>query len=192
MQTFAITAGKRYVLRPSLAAAISLHNRHNITKVLEGLADWRFGTLHDIVAECAPEITQEERQKLVKRLCWPAPHPQQIEMFQRLGLALIGIDNLDATENDNEDDNKTNEPADFDKLYRRLFEIGTGWLGWTPQETLAATPVEITAAYNGRVDCLKAIFGGSNNEPKTKHTAQTPKDMDRVALGALQRWGLEN
>jgi hypothetical protein len=49
-----------------------------------------------------------------------------------------------------------------------LYRIGTGWLGWTPATTLDATPAEITEAFKGRTDMLKAIFGGeSDTKPKS-------------------------
>ena len=49
-----------------------------------------------------------------------------------------------------------------------LYRIGTGWLGWTPEQTLDATPAEIKEAYRGRLEMLKAIFGGGDEKPKPK------------------------
>ena len=45
-----------------------------------------------------------------------------------------------------------------------LYRIGTGWLGWTPDQTLDATPIEITEAYRGRVEMLRSIFGSSEED----------------------------
>lgn len=44
--------------------------------------------------------------------------------------------------------------------HERLFKIATGWLGWTPDQAWDATPAEIMAAYEGRLEMLTALFGG--------------------------------
>lgn len=48
----------------------------------------------------------------------------------------------------------------------QLYRIGTGWLGWTPDVTLDATPAEIMEAHKGRVELLRSIFG-SDDEPES-------------------------
>ena len=49
--------------------------------------------------------------------------------------------------------------ADF---HAWLFEIGTGWLGWSEEQTLGARITSILAAYKGRLDLLRTIFGGKS------------------------------
>jgi hypothetical protein len=49
----------------------------------------------------------------------------------------------------------------------QLYRVGTGWLGWTPDTTLDATPAEITFAYEGVLDKLRAIYGGKDDKPKS-------------------------
>lgn len=46
-----------------------------------------------------------------------------------------------------------------------LFKTATGWLGWTPAEALASPMPMIESAFEGRVDLLRTIFGGSE-KPK--------------------------
>jgi len=72
--------------------------------------------------------------------------------------------------------NEAGEPEEvsFSEHLTQLYRIGTGWLGWTPATTLDATPAEITEAYKGRVDMLKAIFGG---ESPTKSKATSDDDI---------------
>jgi hypothetical protein len=48
-----------------------------------------------------------------------------------------------------------------------LYKIGTGWLGWTADQTLDSTAYEIRLAYEGRIDLLKAIFGSPESKPET-------------------------
>ncbi|MGN7960889.1 hypothetical protein ACTJKP_08620 [Brucella sp. 22210] len=85
--------------------------------------------------------------------------------------------------------------------YLRLFQIGTGVLGWTPKDTWNATPTEITLAYRARTefvaDILKSIFGTTDEKtsltPVTKEALDTlinsgkhdPK-LDRAALDDLR------
>lgn len=52
----------------------------------------------------------------------------------------------------------------FSEHLAGLYRIGTGWLGWTPDVTLDATPTEIRLAYEGRVEMLRAVFGSSEEE----------------------------
>ncbi|CAN7437028.1 hypothetical protein [Neorhizobium sp. LjRoot104] len=46
-----------------------------------------------------------------------------------------------------------------------LYRIAAGWLGWPPEVALDATPAEIVLAYEGRLDMLKAIYGGGRDQP---------------------------
>lgn len=81
------------------------------------------------------------------------------------------------------------------EAYAQLYQIGTGWLGWTPAETWAATPTEITQALEGRVAHLIAMNGGSSNTEATGTSAAQRQDniaagldpeFDRAGLQALK------
>jgi hypothetical protein len=71
----------------------------------------------------------------------------------------------------------------FGEHLANLYRIGTGWIGWTPQTTLDATPAEIAEAYKGRVDMLKAVFGGGDDATKPKATPDQIRETFRQ-LGA--------
>jgi hypothetical protein len=87
------------------------------------------------------------------------------------------------------DSNAANITVSFAEHLTNLYRIGTGWLGWTPAITLNSTPVEITEAYAGRVEMLKAIFGGeSESKPAT---ADQLRDAFR-SLGAVQHKAAAN
>lgn len=47
------------------------------------------------------------------------------------------------------------------EFFRELFKLGTGWLGWPPAVVLATPIPMLTVAIEGRMDLLRAIFGGS-------------------------------
>ncbi|WP_454917283.1 hypothetical protein [Xanthobacter sediminis] len=62
-----------------------------------------------------------------------------------------------------------------------LFKTATGWLGWTPAEALAAPMPMIEAAFDGRVDLLRAIFGG----------AEKPKGREALAAKVRAAMGFK-
>lgn len=50
------------------------------------------------------------------------------------------------------------------EFYAWLFKAATGWLGW-PAAVALATPIpQIEAAFEGRMEMLKAIFGGGEGK----------------------------
>lgn len=88
------------------------------------------------------------------------------------------------------------------QYYKQLFQIGTGVLGWTPEQTWNATLAEITMAYTGRTefvsDILKSIFGSPEKQESTvtqysddeyKQILEDGKDpnFDRSALDNLRQ-----
>jgi hypothetical protein len=85
-----------------------------------------------------------------------------------------GLDNLKAPllaflmqlagKDDDQEAANDNAPLiPYSTYYERLFGIGTGWLGWSPEITWSATPAEITAAYKGRIAMLRAMLGSPEN-----------------------------
>ena len=93
---------------------------------------------------------------------------------------LVGIDPDDRPE-------PSERPLKSEPLIKRLeklFEVGTGWLGWTPDQTLDALPIEIIAAHTGRVNMLKAIYGGGENR-----TPKSPEALDDKFRGIFGRLG---
>ena len=58
-----------------------------------------------------------------------------------------------------------------------LFKRATGYVGWSAEEALNATPLEIRLAVEGRIELLRSIFGG--NDEDTPTTDDRPLD-DKV------------
>lgn len=75
------------------------------------------------------------------------------------------------------------EDQSYADFYLQLFRYGTGWLGWTPEQTLDATPFEIIEAHKGRMDMLRAIFGGG--EKQTVKDDRPLDDKFRSVFAAL-------
>ncbi len=153
--------------RPTLRAAMRLERRFDgFQKILEGLRDQNLTVISAIVAECAddPEnllsfLSSGTHKPLAYRL------GALIEPLIMITLQLAGIDD------DLSSEKKTGQGAvSYPDYFTRLFKIATGWLGWTPAETWEATPAEIMAAYDGRVEMFRAIFGSKEE----KAPAMTP------------------
>lgn len=51
--------------------------------------------------------------------------------------------------------------------------MGTGWLGWTEQQTLATSIPTIELAFEGLVEKLQACYGGAD-APPPEAVAPTP------------------
>ncbi|SFI84408.1 hypothetical protein [Celeribacter neptunius] len=75
---------------------------------------------------------------------------------------------------------KTGKALSWSDAYAELYQIGTGWLGWTPQETWAATPTEITEAFKGKLAMLKAIHGSAEEDPAPQANDYTPERLKEI------------
>lgn len=163
--------GERIVLRPSLRAAMRLVRQFDgFDNLLRGIAEQDTRAMSALIEECADYprnrltdfLDYDTRQPLAYKLA------SLVEPLFQLVLALAGLD-LDALD---QDAAKTDDDVvPYERHFERLFGLATGWLGWSPDQAWSATPAEITAAYNARLDMLKAIFGTSEEKPKVNDEA---------------------
>lgn len=190
------TAGQPVVLVPSLRAAIRLVRKHGTFEALaHGVVHGRLEVMLDLVREGAGNPV------LAEHLGYDV---------QRLGLGRVlaavqvpmleFVTGLCAFDPDAKPSSKASKPVSADQFLESLFRTGTGWLGWTPAETLDATPAEIIAAKEGRIelisDVLKAVFGEAEDqvEPETYDADRLAEvdelgfdpAFDRAALNALK------
>lgn len=148
--------GAKATLRPSLRAAYLLEQKHGFKAVLQGVNDGNVGIIADILA------VADDEETVGKLLRETAVHgiikldflrPALIEFLA----VLIGLGD------DEEEAEAAKKPIALTDFFEQLFEIATGWLGWTPDQAWAATPREIIAAQRGfmaqRNALLTAIFG---------------------------------
>lgn len=129
----------------------------------------------------------------------PLIRPIFIRFFQDLIENPFGNEKLRTT-----DDKPTKAQPKLEPLqyYKRLFQIGTGVLGWAPEQTWNATLAEIAMAYQGRTefvsDILKSIFGSPEKQESAvtqysddeyKQILEDGKDpnFDRSALDDLRQ-----
>ncbi|WP_440408696.1 hypothetical protein [Neorhizobium petrolearium] len=148
-----VTIAKEAVtLRPSLRYAIQLERRPGSFRQLT--RDIMDGSLTAAVDIIRPHC---DLDYLENRILDALPE-LQAPLLQYV-MACAGLDRDDAPKAAN-----TGKPAKavpFHDYLQELYKIATGWLGWDPDTALDATPAEIQLAYEGRLDLLKSIFGGS-------------------------------
>jgi hypothetical protein len=155
--------GERLTLRPTLRAAMRLESRFGgFHKILKALAEQNITVMSALVEECS-----EWPCVLGDFLAGDPSKPMAykvgrlVESFMALTLRLADIDEEElAKESDASADDRTS----YAEHHARLFKLATGWLGWSPEEAWNATPAEIKAAYAGRLDMLKAIFGAGEGK----------------------------
>ncbi len=158
--------GERIILRPTLRAAMRLERRfEGFDNIIRGVVEQNTGVMAALVEECADDrrnglagfLIYDNREPLAFKLT------ALVDPLMTLTLSLAGVDF-------DEVDKHTSEPNEciaYAEHFERLYKLGTGYLGWTPEDTWTATPREIMAAYEGRLDMLKAIFGaGEKEKPK--------------------------
>lgn len=90
--------------------------------------------------------------------------------------------------------NGKTEARPWAEVFAEMYQIATGWLGWTPAEAWKATPVEIAQAFEGHIGKLKAIHGATDETEAPVNSAQQAANIaegldpefDRAGLHALK------
>lgn len=160
-------AGEAIVLRPSLRHALALERRPGSFKaVLDAIDEGSLTVAAEIIRPHHPGISLDAVFVHLDRL-----KPALVAYV----LACAGIDTDEASRAPRA--TRARETQSFADHLAGLYRWGTGWLGWTPDQTLDATPAEITEAYRGRVEMLRSIFGSSEEDAPT--TDDRPLD-DKV------------
>ena len=168
-----VLAGEAVTLRPSLACAMQLERRPGSFKgLLDEIADDSLSAASAIIA---PHHSHPTLASRIMDARLDVLRPTLIDYV----LQCAGIDPDAKAAADG-------PSLSFAEHLQQLYRVGTGWLGWTPDATLDATPAEIMEAHRGRMDMLKAIFGsGEAVQPESKPASLDDKiRLTMAALGA--------
>lgn len=167
-ETKIILGGKAFTLRPTLRAAVRLHRDYDgLENLYIAVGSGGFTAALDLIgATCA-----DPRLDIV--LAYDSDHYPFIaevfalrEQLQAFVLKLSGHDDTDSAPA------SSGKPITYEQYFARLFEIATGWLSWSPEVAWNATPAEIMAAQKGRIELLRAVFGGKEEASEAvPHTA---------------------
>ncbi|WP_276118389.1 hypothetical protein [Pararhizobium qamdonense] len=157
-------AGEEIELRPSLRHAMRLERREGSFRQL--FREINEGSLTAAVDIIEPHFFgQYLKNRVLDAL------PTLTPALTAYLLACAGID-PEAPANDTAGA-KSGKTQTFSEYLQQLYRYGTGWLDWTPETTLDATPAEILEAYKGKLEMLKAIYGTSE---KAKPVDDRPLD----------------
>ena len=162
--------GEAVTLRPALACAIRLERAPGgFHRLLREIQDGSLTAACEIIAphHRSPSLVEQVFAAGVNALTEP---------LTRYVFACAGIDPDAAQEQ------PKGKSVSFGEHLQSLYRIGTGWLGWPPQTTLDATPLEIMEAYKGRLDLLKSIFGGAEED---EPDARTLDDKFRAVFASF-------
>lgn len=178
--------GEAVTLRPSLRAACRLEREHGFPAIFDGITNGRVVILATVIREAgAFPAALLNLLAMIEQDGAPA-----LDVFKAplltLVAAMIGIEDDTNKKKPGKARGKPGKGMTFADYFQHLFEIGTGWLGWTPAETWSATPAEIVAAHKGRVDMLRAIFGGNDAQAESRKSMSLSDKVNATmtALGA--------
>jgi hypothetical protein len=173
-----ITVGsKTFTLRPTLRAAVRLHKDYDgLQNLYAALGNGSVTASLDLIsAACADPrlvilLAYEVDKSALEKCVWSIR-----DQLQAFVLKLSGCDDTDS------EPASSGNPISYDDYFDTLYRIATGWLGWEPNAAWDATPAEIIKAKKGRIELLRAIFGG---EDKQDSESLTPDLRDRLnAIG---------
>lgn len=158
--TFLRLDGVHVTLRPTLRAAIRLERRHGFDALFRNVQDMNLSVIGDLVRESAVSESDDFEHALE----W-VPLSKVSDLIEPLLAHVVGLTGIDAETIGKAAEQGRDAPRmTLAEHLQKLFEIGTGWLGYSPEVTLDCTPRELLAAHKGRADMLKAIFGGSEDQ----------------------------
>lgn len=182
--------GNSFSLRPTLRAACRLHERYGHENLGALVVEGNVTGIADIIVACsvAPIAVEDVRDQLTR----PPLAPTLDRLAEPLTAIVYGLAGIDpnGTAGKRKRDPETGKRMTWEENHRRLFRIGTGWLGWSPEETWNATPIEIVEAYTGRVEMLCAMNGVE--PPKDDHEPDAEEVRAGIAkLRMLSRVGAE-
>ena len=155
-----ITIGPENItLRPTLRRALRLASRDgSFSKIITEIEDGSLTATLTVIADNYPN--DDLAEKLMRAGTDRSKEPLLSYVLECAGLN----PDLDEKVSVAESTASKAKTVSFEEHLTGLFRIATGWIGWTPQQAWDASPAEIIEAYKGRVDLLKAIFGGADDE----------------------------
>jgi hypothetical protein len=160
-------------LYPSLRAALFCN--YEFDRVLSEVSEGRLST----IAELLRIGSRTDLQDILDGVPLSKVLPSLIDGCGEYILALAD------TGNPGKGGKQGGKPLTFAEFHKQLFQIATGWLGWSPGQAWDATPFEILTAYEGHIEKLKAIHGSSAEEEWTPESAEEAK-LDRAGLRRLK------
>lgn len=183
--------GNTVFLRPSLRAAMHLERLHGgFPNLFRKIEEFDTQTIWHVIKESAGKtVTDELFSYVATKPLSGFTQAAQAPCFELLAALLP-----EASEGDTAA--PSDKPMQWGDVFRQLFKIATGWLHWPPETAWNAAPQEITDAYDGHIEMLKAIHGTADETetdkgPSIEQRKQNKElgldpDFDRAGLFALK------
>jgi hypothetical protein len=167
-----LTLGSRsFTLRASLRALASIaRDYHDLQTLHADIARLNLGACLDLI-----QATTSDPEQFAMVVAITADHAL-LDTISQVRPQLLSFIEAFSGSNDTRSNAEPVEPITLDELVTRLFQIGAGWLEWSPNEVWEATPAEIITAQQGLIQKLKAIHGSSEDDAKTQVDVKTAKD----------------
>lgn len=170
--------GKTVTLRPSLRAATILENKLGFPAIDKGLAELDFIIVSEIILAASP--SRQDAAAFLSSLSGRPLSPFFVAVRQPLDDLL----SMFSPPDDPKAKPSAGKPMQLSEVYRALYRIATGALGWTPETTWNATPTEINEAFIGR-------FGTDQKQADPEQAARNiaenlDPEFDRAGLRALK------
>ncbi|MDM8166983.1 hypothetical protein [Roseovarius sp.] len=168
--------GNVVFLRPSLRAATHLERLHGgFPALLRKIEEFDTRTVRAAITYSA------DRDAAERLMAYAGTQPLSGFMLaaQRPLFELVQA-LLPEAPDDQHKDKSTGDPMPWAEVYRELFGLATGWLGWTPETAWSATPQEITDAFNAHLAKLKAIHGAGEDDDDQTPETYTPGQLAQI------------
>jgi hypothetical protein len=173
-------------LRPSLGAAIRLEARHGFPAIVNGIVGGDLSIFRDVIREAGDQpgavLDVLDRIHEIGLVRLDVLKPALLDLVA----AMAGYDGDEPEQpaKKSKAKQKPTKPVTHAEHFAKLYSIGTGWLGWTPAATWAATPAEIMTAQEGRIEMLNAIFSGKKSK-EADRANMSLSDKIRLTMSAL-------
>jgi len=174
--------GNTVTLRPSLRAAVTLEARYGFPALFRALDELNFTIIADTILTASSSgqdgaafLRSEAAGRPLSSFFIAVRQPlaELISMFMP-----APVQSLDTAP-------RTGKPLPWADLYRDLYDVATGWLGWTPETAWNATPTEITRAHAAHIEKLKSIHGSADDKDKSAKTAPDADLTERLNAEGL-------
>lgn len=176
-------AGNIVALRPSLRAVATLEARHGFPALSRGLDEGSFTIVSEIIL-AASVSRQDAAAFLGGNLGKPLlpffiavrrPLEELVSMFMP-----EPVQPLDMAP-------RTGKEMPWSEVYRDLYRVATGKLGWIPEAAWNATPNEINEAFIGRFGIGEDTAKAPDPEQAARNIADgLDPEFDRAGLRALK------
>ena len=187
--------GNTVCLRASLRAATNLERMHDgYPELFKRIEQFDSRTVYAVISATATDLKAAERY--IRSYAKQPLHALKEAIYGPILILCMALMPRGDDAYAGSSTATPRKPVAWADAYADLYQIGTGWLGWTPETTWNATPTEISDAFKGHVAMLKAVHGASDDDDSNGNT-NTPEqraanvangldpDFDRAGLRAL-------